>query len=385
MRPGSASLGAGRYVVGEVRPFDQINHVLLRHRVDPTLLPVARKYYGIYSASKTAGYTLKERALMDAGWWVELQFSSGNLIGREGLAAWEAKQYSYHRVEEGVRLGDATPQELTTLVKRAARLYGASLVGACRLDRRWLYSHSYHNLRKEHKPIEIPDEFQHAIVMAHEMDYHGIAQAPGAIASAAVATVYSRMAGIAGLLAQYIRGLGYKALPLGNDTACSVPMAIDAGLGELSRAGWVITPRYGPRVRLNKVLTNMPLVPDPPIEFGVWEFCLKCEKCARLCPSRAIDHGPPSTRVHNTCNREGILRWPINAEKCYGFRVSIGTDCGICIRVCPFNKPPGRLHGAVRWGIRNTRWLDSLFIKADDAFGYGKAASVEAFWNQGVD
>ena len=52
----------------------------------------------------------------------------------------------------------------------------------------------------------------------------------------------------------------------------SIPIAIDAGLGELGRNGLLVTPKYGPRVRLAKILTNMPLVPDSPIRFGVTEF-----------------------------------------------------------------------------------------------------------------
>jgi len=194
--------------------------------------------------------------------------------------------------------------------------------------------------------------------------------------------VYSRMAVTAGLLAQYIRGLGYKALPMGNDTACSVPMAIDAGLGELSRAGWLITPRYGPRVRLNKVVTDMPLIPDSPIEFGVWEFCVACQKCARACPGRAIEAGPPTDKCHNICNREGVYRWPVNAEKCFSFLASIGTDCGTCIRVCPFNKPATAFHSIVKWKIKHFPVLHPMLVKADNLFGYGKSARPSRFWSQ---
>ena len=38
------------------------------------------------------------------------------------------------------------------------------------------------------------------------------------------------MAFVAGLLAHHIRGLGFGAIACGNDTACSIPIAIDAGL-----------------------------------------------------------------------------------------------------------------------------------------------------------
>jgi reductive dehalogenase len=280
-----------------------------------------------------------------------------------------------------MKLESPDPVHNTLLVKRAARLYGASLVGVCALDPRWLYARSYHTLKKESLPVILPEGIRWAVVMAHEMDPGAIGQAPNYLADAAASTVYSRMAVTAGLLAQYIRGLGYRALPLGNDTALSIPLAIDAGLGELGRAGWLITREFGPRVRLNKVLTDLPLAPDRPVDFGAWDFCQTCRKCARRCPGQAIEQGPPSDKVHNTCNRPGLFRWPLNAEKCFSFMAESGTDCGVCLRVCPFNKRPSAIHRAVSWGVDRLRWLDPLFARADDALGYGRPRRAGDFWS----
>ena len=90
--------------------------------------------------------------------------------------------------------------------------------------------------------------------------------------------------------------------------------------------------------------------------------------------------GQPTDKINGTYNREGLLRWPLNAEKCFTFMARDGSDCGICIRVCPFNKPPGMLHEWVRWGVKNTRWLDSLFMKMDDLSDYGKRRKASDFW-----
>jgi len=378
--------GAGRYVVGNVESFDQKDEPFKRSTWDPEMRDMARKYYarfnGLAMPEERAGYTLRELALEMAGWHVALDFGSGMFTGGEGLEAWEARPVAKTdttRMPKGLKL--EIKAEATKGIKRAARLFGASLVGVCELDRRWLYSHSYHTLKKEHKPVEIGEEYRYAIVMAHEMDYDGIKQAPNHIADASAAAIYSRMALTGALLAQYIRGLGYKAIPMGNDTALSVPLAIDAGLGELSRMGLLVTPRYGPRVRLNKIFTDMPLEPDSPIEFGVWDFCQRCEKCTHFCPGQAIMSGPPTDKVDSTFKRPGaILRWPQNAERCFGFMSRNGGDCGVCVRVCPFNKPPGMVHDWVRWGVKNTRWLDPLFAKADDLLGYGRRARAEHFW-----
>jgi epoxyqueuosine reductase len=216
--------------------------------------------------------------------------------------------------------------------------------------------------------------------VAIEMDYKAIGCSPTSPSSAATGLGYSKMAFSAGLLAHYIRGLGYQAIACGNDTVCSIPLAIDAGLGELARNGLLITPAFGPRVRLAKVLTDLPLVPDRPIEFGVWNFCMKCEKCAVKCPSQSIRYGEPTAKPNNISNREGVLRWPINAETCLAFWAANGTDCSNCIRTCPFNKPPGWLHDAVRWGVRTLPRLNPFFLWMDDLFGYGKQRHPDRFW-----
>jgi len=388
MRPNSVARGADRYLVGKVERFDQKNEAFKRATWDPAWRDMALAFYAKYSGlavpRERTGFTLKEQALEMAGWHVALDFGSGQFAGGEGLEAWEAEpvgKTDTTRMPKGLKLEVNDDAEATKVVKRAARLFGASLVGVCELDRRWLYSHSYHTLKREHKPVEIGEEYRYAIVMAHEMDYEGIKQSPSHISDAAMSTIYSRMAVTGALLAQYIRGLGYKAIPMSNDTATSIPLAIDAGLGELSRIGILITPEYGPRVRLNKIFTNMPLLPDSPIEFGVWEFCMKCDQCARFCPAQAIMQGQPTDKINNICNREGLLRWPVNAEKCFGFFSRSGTDCGVCMRVCPFNKPLGILHDWVRRSVKNTRWLDSLFVRAHELLGYGKRVKAEYFWN----
>ncbi len=52
---------------------------------------------------------------------------------------------------------------------------------------------------------------------------------------------------------------------------------IAASLGEFGRMGLLITEKYGPRVRLCKVFTDLPLAIDRYRPFGVTEFCKTCE------------------------------------------------------------------------------------------------------------
>jgi reductive dehalogenase len=220
------------------------------------------------------------------------------------------------------------------------------------------------------------------VVLAIEMDYTMIRTSPSSVGAATAGLAYSQMAFVAGSLAQFIRDLGYTAIPSGNDTALNIPLAIDAGMGELGRHGLLITEEFGPRVRLCKVLTDLPLEPDPPTEFGVARFCEQCLKCARFCPGQAISHGERTDQPVNISNSGGVLKWPVNADNCLGFWARNGATCANCIKVCPFNKPSGWLHDLVRWGVRRTPWANRLFIWGDDFLKYHKQIEAREFWEQ---
>jgi reductive dehalogenase len=258
---------------------------------------------------------------------------------------------------------------------------GASSVGICKVDRRWIYSHRFDPRTLDHSAIDdISDTFEYAIVMLHEMDYTLMRTAPAYGENAATGRGYSMMAFMASSVAHFIRDLGYKAIPCGNDTALSIPMAVDAGLGELGRHGLLIAPRFGPRVRISKVLTNLPLVPDKPIEIGVREMCEVCGKCAKACPGQAISFDKPTTEGLTVSNNHGIYKWYINPEKCFQFWVRNKGDCANCIRVCVFNKPNTRSHSFVRWHVKNLPRFDSFYLWMDELFGYGKRMKMKEVW-----
>ena len=182
------------------------------------------------------------------------------------------------------------------------------------------------------------------------------------------------------MLAQFIRGLGYKAIPGGNDTAINIPLAIDAGLGELGRNGLLITRRFGPRVRLARVFTDLSLKVDKAVELGITRFCQNCGKCAKHCPGQAIMNGERTIEGHNISSSVGVLKWPINAEKCFSFWVRNEGSCMNCIRVCPFNKAPGFIHDVAWWLVKNFTVFDLPLIKIDDLLYYGKQKEAD-FWS----
>ncbi len=369
---------------GDAARFDQRNTIYNRTTWDPALEEIRQKWYGEHVFDDRTGYTLEDWAFAQAAWNLERRFGHGSLAGDDGLTLWDIPEEEIRRVSRlapGQKLTVSDRAQMSKDVKTVTRFLGACLVGICRTDQRWVYSHRFHRTTSVDEPIEIPPEYEHAIVYAVEMDYQVIALSPAYTSMAAPTLAYSEMVYVSGLLAHFIRTLGYHAIPCGNDTALSIPIAIGAGLGQLGRHGQLITEKFGPRVRLGKVFTDLPLVPDKPIELGATEFCNTCLRCAENCPGQAITFGEPTTEGPTISNNNGIFKWYINPEKCIEFWCRNGGGaCSNCIRVCPFNKPPGFLHDTARSLVRNMPWLNPLLLRVDKLFGYGERTKAEQFW-----
>ena len=223
-------------------------------------------------------------------------------------------------------------EKMSNEIKKTAIYYGAYQVGITSINDNWIYSKNM-----DDELIEIPEEYKFAIVMTVKMDGFAIKTSPSFKACLATGLAYSQMAFLVSCMAEFIRNLGYKAIPMGNDTALSIPLAIDAGLGELGRHGLLITPEYGPCVRICKVFTDLPLKTDKPITFGVTEYCKSCQECVKACEADAIQkEDEPSFKTACLSNRQGVLRWAVNQDKCYKFWIENGGDCSNCIAACPF-------------------------------------------------
>ncbi len=298
---------------------------------------------------------------------------------------------------------DTDPATAARLIRKVSHLWGADEVGFCQLDRRWVYSHWFDEETKEHYPIKFSDEpgyekyleptqledrtqvipakMKYVIVLIHEMDKMGIDTAPTMTQMGTTHTTYSKISFSTVMIAEFIRGLGYNAIPGANDTALSVPLAIDAGLGELGRHGKLITPRFGPRCRISKVITDLPVSVGYARPWGVTEFCTVCRKCAENCPSGAISMGERSFEPIDISNNSGMLVWRLDNLKCFEYWANVGTNCGICIRTCPFNKSNHWGHSLVRHATRRkNKTIDAFLVQMDNLFGYGKYRKADEFW-----
>jgi epoxyqueuosine reductase len=329
------------------------------------------------------------------------------------MHTWDNSEAEYTKKHGNGRYQFKDAKEATKHIKRAAKFLGADLVGVTSFERakKWVFTewavpipdmikypdgevkpmvyNPFEAKKGNFKAVKlhtVPSDFKReagfepksCIVMAFEMDYDGYKTAPSLVAGAATGDGYSRMAEVSSRVSSFLRKLGIKAIPCGNDTALSVPLAIEAGLGEGSRMGMIITEKYGPRVRLAKIFTDIELVPDKHKTFGVKDFCRVCKKCADACPANAISTEPAqiykqgqemSTGKVNKSNCAGVEKFFVNAERCYGYWSHSGTDCGTCVSVCPYNKIDDWHHDLTK--IATLTPFKPLLRDFDEWFGYG--------------
>jgi reductive dehalogenase len=260
------------------------------------------------------------------------------------------------------------PAQATRIVKNYAKHIGADLVGVCKVDPAWAYSHQGECFSGEFENWgkALPEPLPYAVVIATAMDSDLINAAPHTPTSVEAGFHYAKGAFVVTILAEWFAGLGYRAEAEHHRhyNLLMVPLAIDAGLGELGRQGYLIADKYGARTRLFAVMTDMELEPDQPADLGAWDFCRACLKCGESCPSKSIP-------LDEAKEDRGVTRWKLDAESCFDYWAKAGTGCSICLAVCPFSRPNRPLHQLVRWYLKRSPLARKVFPHIDNVL-YGR-------------
>ncbi|MFN2176359.1 MAG: reductive dehalogenase [Anaerolineales bacterium] len=374
---------AGFEITQDFERFNQKDDVFRRSWWDPKIRSEKTElFYATYreplkSWRRVDGFTQRDYALRNASWHVSDIFTEMNQDQdrREGFT----DAFSVFRDPADLRMDLGSQERAAREIKQVAKALGAGLVGITHYDPRWEYIHRFSDLLLVEKKAEISPELGSVVVVAQPMDYSWIRTVPSALSGAATGLGYSHDALVVQSLAQYIRNLGYRAVASMNDTSLAVPYAIKAGLGEYSRLGLLITKEYGPRLRLGKVYTDLPLAFDKPVRFGVKAFCEICRRCSDACPVKAIPDCEPSTGVYNRSNLKGVRKWSVDGEKCFSYWAEQNSDCSICLRVCPYNKDYSKWHNRIALRLAGTG-LRRLLLWLDLQLGYGKRLKPSAWW-----
>lgn len=97
-------------------------------------------------------------------------------------------------------------------------------------------------------------------------------------------------------------------------------LAVQAGLGVFGHNSLLITPQFGPRVRLGAIVTDAEVQSDAPMNEN---FCERCENpCVSLCPAKALQR-PVDDHPYE-----------INKYACSQY-LNTRPACSVCLKVCP--------------------------------------------------
>lgn len=227
------------------------------------------------------------------------------------------------------------PHDFSNNLKEITKYYGATDVGIAKMDEYSYYSHlgglskeiGLDNYNEIVKPI-----YKTAIMFTVKMDLEMMNRAPHYEELLATEQAYLKVAEIGARLEIYLKALGYPAISNNSEfyLAPMVPLAYDAGLGEIGMGNHLVTLEHGDNVRIGAVFTNLVVDYDQAIDFGLKDFCKKCALCLMNCPSKAISHKP---RMVN-----GRQFYKFDDDLCYQMWTNCGTDCGTCIQSCPFTQ-----------------------------------------------
>src|SRR2546430_1933210 len=232
------------------------------------------------------------------------------------------------------------PAAMTRHIKAVAHYMGADVVAVAKAHPSFLYAGGRYvqdgtakDAYEGSSPEELVRKLPYILVATTAWDYNKLQAHRHFIGDAAyhVSQIKGNM--ILKALEGYIKELGYTAL-----RGVAIPQAagVASGVGELGRNGLIINKHFGARVHMpDPIMTDLPLVPDQPVDNGVDDFCKVCRKCAINCPTNSVPFGDKV--VFN-----GVEKYKINWLTCYKIRPYMDAHWGSCLTcatVCPFTKP----------------------------------------------
>jgi ferredoxin len=355
-------------VVGEIKRVDQRDTIQSRMMVKDPNSPEYEDYYSRHPEFKEIDE--KNRAILRNSLQKHFRidplgahfqsnvFATRHVLGlpemvepgNEGTPLWQTMETDMKRV---------TPDLLSETIKDYAEFLGITKVRIGNLKQEWVYTNYSHPYTPYPygRPVDDMD-YPYIICLAMRQNLAVMRAGDHYVLCIEVGWRYALTSLVAFTLANLIRSWGFRARPLPSENApyMVVPTFIDAGMGEQGRMGICVTKEFGNCFRPAAVATDMPLVADKPVDFGLQGFCESCKICADACPVGAITKG-------DRIVRRGIYRWQVDDQKCRAFWDRRGRPCGICQVSCPWNFEGSLFHNLIREANQRSRlfWKPSLW------------------------
>ncbi|MBK8027222.1 MAG: reductive dehalogenase [Chloroflexi bacterium] len=334
----------------------------------------------IYDRSKAgqSGYSVRDIALYRASGIGATQ----SFLGPDNVMKPE---------ENGLAPWTGSPEDASEMIRAALRAFGAATVGFVELDentekliyaidpdgKELVISEEAEVAEETETQRIIPKAARWVIVWTVQMSQEGMMRSPTPVGAATTAMSYAIGRATQSRLQGFLRGIGYYGLGEAQTNALGIApgFGVLAGLGELSRLNRMISPEYGPMVRVFKMITNLPVAPTKPIDAGIFNFCQTCKTCATYCPSGSLSTGDPSYETQGAWSRGGVKGYYENSLTCRNYWAEVGTNCGICFAVCPFSvKDRALIHQMVKGVVGTTTIFNSALAELSrTVYSPGKA------------
>ncbi|MFW5734702.1 MAG: 4Fe-4S double cluster binding domain-containing protein [Oceanidesulfovibrio sp.] len=199
----------------------------------------------------------------------------------------------------------------------------------------------------ETQPADLLEGYPRAVVMAVRLAdgiMDPISDGPTPLYSQHYQRVNALLDDVATRVAGLLQSHGARALPIpASQILCEKrfysyishkAVAIAAGLGWQGKSLLLVTPEFGPRVRLVTVLTDMDLHPDQPMK----NRCGTCSFCSDACPAGAIRN--VKTELHYATRNEAVdIDACVRQLNRFSKREHVKPYlCGVCVAVCPWGR-----------------------------------------------
>ena len=291
-----------------------------------------------------------------------------------------------------------TPEEAYRILQAASRFFGAVDVSCMELDEttkklilakdRTGYTYEFRDVNEASideatKTKVIPNKCKYLLTWTECQPTEATYRAPSGVAGAGASLSYTRGPRLSIMLQEFIRGLGYIPINGYSFMLCPTnPVGALSGQGEHGRMGNIlISPENGAHLRgMWQILTDLPVTPTKPIEFGLYDFCRTCKICAEACPFDALSYDDP-TDTFDPSWRPGVLEaqygykgYSMNNLRCVG--------CRSCQGACPFNSAKHSfIHDLVGWTAVNLKFMNEFNASMERSFHYG-LKDPESWWEQ---
>lgn len=192
-------------------------------------------------------------------------------------------------------------------------------------------------------PTALWDKTRSVIVLGMQMPLPIVDTTPSNTHLEAYETCNRELDGLAFNLTRYLNHKGHASIFLPRDGYRSLKQLLEkpyaafshtfaakyAGIGTVSRSHNLLTPEFGPRVRLVSVFTAAEIEPDKVLEE---DLCINCRLCAKCCPAGALKADTETSGGYYSMDTPACVSWHQALTKRRAY------PCGICTKVCPVGK-----------------------------------------------